>query len=58
MYDYLSAQGTDWIKNNKKDRAGWQARSSYLYTTQVISLISPDTDFLRLIIDFLHRKLQ
>jgi len=58
MYDYLFARGTGWIKNNKKDRAGWQARSSYLYTTQVISLISPDTDFLRLIIDFLHRKLQ
>jgi len=58
MYDYLSARGTGWINNNKKDRAGWQARSSYLYTTQVISLISPDTDFLRLIIDFLHRKLQ
>jgi len=58
MYDYLFAQGTGWINNNKKDRACWQARSSYLYTTQVISLISPDTDFLRLIIDFLHKKLQ
>jgi len=58
MYDYLSARGTGWINNNKKDRAGWQARSSYLYTKQVIPLNSPDTDFLRLIIDFLHKKLQ
>jgi len=58
MYDYLFARGTGWIKNNKKDRAYQPARSSYLYTKQVIPLNSPDTDFLRLIIDFLHRKLQ